>query len=569
MYIGISSYFHESSVALINEKGDLIDFQREDWHSRIKGDRSFPRMALIRIIDHHDINLNDVNFIFYEKPLRSWLTIVKYSIKYKGLFNQLTLNYFKNFWKSSISFYFDLISITQKKFKNIYYSDHHFSHALTSLYYNKHKFPCVALVLDGYGDNKCSTAYLFESYDKFLVIWSSGFPNSIGLFYSAITDYLGFSINEGEYKVMGLSSYGKPSYLSLMQELLYFDEDELIINMKYFDFDNSVYNSYSSELEKYFKIPAYNSASSIQDSIYFEQYADIAASAQALITELVIELSKKLSKKTNINNFTISGGVALNCKMVQALAKEKFIKSLYVPPSPGDSGAAIGAAYFGYLHGQMNSSLTTSNKNNNQLIYPGVFNQETSFLNAIFEKICDKENIYSEAVRLLCNNEIIATCYKNIETGPRSLGNRSLICNAGNAELVKKLSREIKGRESFIPVAPSMLLDTAQRYYNLYDNIQSCYDTMSAITNLKINYNDFKYKSIVHEDCSSRIHICEKESLLGKILSQSSGQLEILANTSFNFSNDPVSYSYEDSVMAMKKLNVSYLLTDEGIFIIK
>ena len=190
-------------------------------------------------------------------------------------------------------------------------------------------------------------------------------------------------------------------------------------------------------------------------------------------------------------------------------------------------------------------------------------------MDEIFDKLCGKNDLVNEIINLLIKDEILAFCVGNIETGPRSLGNRSLICNAANNKLVKKLSVDIKGRDEYVPVAPVMLIETARKFYELKDNIFQCYYSMSATAQLKSNLKDFKYKSIVHIDNTSRIQICNSGTLIGKILSNSNKKLEILANTSFNYSNDPVSYSYEDSILAMKKMNINYLITDNGIYKIK
>ena len=184
----------------------------------------------------------------------------------------------------------------------------------------------------------------------------------------------------------------------------------------------------------------------------------------------------------------------------------------------------------------------------------------------LFEKICEKNKIIDKSSELLLNGNILATCINNIETGPRSLGNRSLLCNAENKDNVKKLSEKIKGRESFIPVAPSMLRKTAEKYYQLNENINPCYFTMGATARLNSNLEDFRYKSIVHQDLTSRIHICDESTYIGRLLKNINSKTEILANTSFNFSNDPVSYSYEDSIMAIKKMDLEYLVTDTGIY---
>lgn len=566
MFIGISAYFHESSVALINDNGNLIDYQREDWHSRIKGDKSFPRLALNHLINQHNIDTKEVIFIFYEKPLRSWITLTKYSIRSNGLFSQLSVNNFKNFWKSSISFYFELNSIINGNYKDILYSDHHLSHALTNFQYSfNFEFPIVSIVIDGYGDKDCTSAYLFEGTNKVTEVWRSSYPNSIGLFYSAITDFLGFSINDGEFKVMGLSSYGKPKYLNEMRKMIYFHEEDLILNMKYFDFDKSVLNSYSSHFEKKLNVSANKSPKALEVHPDFQIYADIACSAQTVITEITMQLFEKLHHQTKIKNFHLSGGVALNCKMISVLSNLNFIENLFVSPSPGDAGASIGAAYFGFL----NSYKENHELNKLDNLYPGIFSQDPSFMDQLFEKYCDKENLVDCLKNLLLDNHIIATCFSNMETGPRALGNRSLICNAENKSLVHRLSTEIKGREGYIPVAPVMLLNTAKKYYELKDNIFNCYYSMSANAQLKADIQNYKFGGIVHIDNSSRIQICKENSLIGNVLIKSDGKLEILANTSFNFSNDPISYGLEDSILGMKKMNLEYLVTDIGIYKIK
>ena len=566
MYIGISAFFHESSIALINSDGNLIDFQKEEWHSRVKGDKTFPRLALKKIIKNHKLNEEDIKFVFYEKPLKSWLTVVQHSIKQKGLLNSLTLNYFKNFWKSSISFYFELLSNIKSKSVKTLYCEHHLSHALTADYYGL-KYPYISVVLDGFGDNKCSSVYLFKSSNEFEIIWTSNYPNSLGLFYSAITDFLGYPINSGEYKIMGLSAYGKPNYVNQIYQMINFKDNELFLDMFYFDFDSSITNSYSKELENIFGVNSNNSIETIENNKNFQKYADIACSSQIVISEIIKKIFEYSYNKTGVKNFSFTGGVALNSKLINYLAKSDFIDNLFVPPSPGDSGAAIGAAYFGYLiH---NKSIINRNKKNKKSIYPGFFYQESNFIDEALEKYCDKEEMIYKTLELLKRGEVIATCISNIETGPRSLGNRSLICNADNYELVKKLSNNLKGRENFIPTAPSMLMKTADKYYNLNKSLMDCYQTMSALADLKVDLEGFKFKGIVHKDLTSRIHICNESSFIGKLLNYEDQSIEILANTSFNYKNDPISYGHEDSILALKKMKLKYLITDYGIYKIK
>ena len=163
MFLGISAYFHDSSVALIDSNGDLIDFKKEEYLSRVKGDKSFPRLALTEIIKNHNLSDKNINKIcFYEKPLKAWLTILKYSIKNNSLSNELTRNYFKNIWKSSVIFSYDLSKHLKISNDKILYCDHHLSHTLSGAYYNS-KLPAVSIVIDGFGDESTSSIHHLTS----------------------------------------------------------------------------------------------------------------------------------------------------------------------------------------------------------------------------------------------------------------------------------------------------------------------------------------------------------------------------------------------------------------------
>ena len=195
--MGISGYFHDSSIALIDFNGNLVDFKKEEYFSRVKGDKSFPRLALQEMIKNFSLCEDNIEKItFYEKPFKAWLNILKYSIKNNSLKNELTRNYFKNIWKSSIVFSYDLSKYLKVSNKKILYSDHHLSHTLSGAFYNI-ETPITSIVIDGFGDESTSSIHHVKSLKEINNVWSSPFPHSIGLFYSAITDYLGFSVNEG------------------------------------------------------------------------------------------------------------------------------------------------------------------------------------------------------------------------------------------------------------------------------------------------------------------------------------------------------------------------------------
>ena len=561
MYLGISAYYHDSSVCLLDNNLNMLDFKKEEWLSRVKGDNSFPRLAIKEIIKNHNIsNKNIKNICFYEKPLRSWLTVIKHSVKTNKMNNELTRNFFKNIWKSSIIFRYDISKFKELNKIPIYYSEHHMSHTLSALYH--HNSPCVSLVVDGFGDQFCTSIHHVINENNIKELWTSEYPHSIGLFYSAITDYLGFAVNEGEYKVMGFAAFGKPIYYEELQKTIKLEDDKLILDTKYYDFVRSTQNSYSKTLQDIFKLPPRESHLPLEiGDKNFNEYANIAASAQKVTENLLEKLMRLAYKLSGEKKFLLSGGVAMNSSALRKLGRLEFVDEINIPPSPGDSGACIGAAYFGYIKDNPKNTNTVSAK-----LYPGLSKSNDDFYENILKKIADKNNLIDKAVELIENNEILATCYENIETGPRALGNRSLICNGHNQELISKLSVQIKNRSPFRPTAPAVLREDASKYFKIEESLYKNYLHMGATTMTNKECIE-EIRGVVHVDDSARIQICDDTQLLGKILKKCrKNNIFILANTSFNISSDPMVYGKEDALLAIKRMNIKYLLTETGIY---
>ena len=566
MHIGISAYFHDSSIALIDNQGNLVDFKKEEWLSRVKGDKSFPRMSLNDILDANQLDCSMIKSItFYEKPLRAWLTILKYSVRNNSLRNELTRNYFKNIWKSSIIFRYDLMKHLSDANMPIFYSDHYLSHTLSGLFYAA-EGSYAAIVADGFGDSDCSAIHHVSSTADIRTVWTSPYPNSLGLFYSAITDYLGFLVNEGEYKVMGLASYGTPIFYEELKKTLNIKDEKLIVDTSYYDYTRSVEQSFSDKLVALLKIPARKSNEHLDlDSPNFQKYADIAASAQKLVEDLLVEIFQYAHKATGERKFIFTGGVAMNSVALERLSKCAFIDEIIVPPSPGDSGAAIGAAYFGYLK---KSKIPQKQKKFRILenLFPGKVDQNEDFFHLKVTKISEPKDAIARVAELISQNEVIATAYGDIETGPRALGHRSMICNAHSEETIKFLNTVIKSRSKFRPTAPVILDSYAKKYFRISEKIKSCYSHMGAVTK-PLDEVAESIKGVVHVDGTCRIQICDESQLLGKILKElSKKDIFVIANTSFNISSDPMVYSKEDALLSIERMQIKYLLTENGLY---
>ena len=560
-YIGISAYYHESSVFLTNNKGTNC-FLKEESFSRIKGDKNFPKRSLKFLIKKFELKKENIKFIcFYEKPFKTWWEIFYFSIKNPLQNKDFLIHHLKNFNKGSIFFYTDINKLINIPKNKIIYSSHHLSHCLYGSSVVKNIPDYVYVTCDGVGEGETMSIYTIDDKYNIKKLWTNFYPHSIGLFYSTITDYLGFEINEGEFKVMSLSSYGKPLYENKLKEI--FDINSFKINMDYFEFNKNPNKSFSKKFSDIFGEPYLN----INLKENFKKYADIASSAQSILELTMKNLLENAIKLSGKKKIVLTGGVALNCKMIHNLSKQDLFEELIVPPSPGDSGSAIGAANFAYLNDKKTNTLDLNT------IFLGpekkIINKEIDKEN-LFLKINSTDNFLDEATNKIINGEIIASYYEKTEIGPRSLGNTSIFCDAKNKDLVKNLNLNIKKRDFFQPLAPILLDEDFEKYFSISENIKKNLEWMGTLCNANEQlYNN--YSSIIHVDGTCRTQIVkDKNSLTYKILQNLKKKgSDILVNTSFNISKDPIVFDLFDVYVNMKRMNINFILMDDGFYKIK
>ena len=560
-YIGISAYYHESSVFLTNNKG-INCFLKEESFSRIKGDKNFPKRSLKFLIKKFELKKENIKFIcFYEKPFKTWWEIFYFSIKNPLQNKDFLIHHLKNFNKGSIFFYTDINKLINIPKNKIIYSSHHLSHCLYGSSVVKNIPDYVYVTCDGVGEGETMSIYTIDDKYNIKKLWTNFYPHSIGLFYSTITDYLGFEINEGEFKVMSLSSYGKPLYENKLKEI--FDINSFKINMDYFEFNKNPNKSFSKKFSDIFGEPYLN----INLKENFKKYADIASSAQSILELTMKNLLENAIKLSGKKKIVLTGGVALNCKMIHNLSKQDLFEELIVPPSPGDSGSAIGAANFAYLNDKKTNTLDLNT------IFLGpekkIINKEIDKEN-LFLKINSTDNFLDEATNKIINGEIIASYYEKTEIGPRSLGNTSILCDAKNKDLVKNLNLNIKKRDFFQPLAPILLDEDFEKYFSISENIKKNLEWMGTLCNANEQlYNN--YSSIIHVDGTCRTQIVkDKNSLTYKILQNLKKKgSDILVNTSFNISKDPIVFDLFDVYVNMKRMNINFILMDDGFYKIK
>ena len=557
-YIGISAYYHESSVFLTDNKGTNC-FLKEETFSRIKGDKNFPQRCLKFLIKKFNLKNENIHFIsFYEKPFKSWWEIFYYSIKNPLKNKDFLIHHLKNFNTGSIFFYTDINKLINISKNKIIYSSHHLSHCLYGISVIKNISEYVYITCDGVGEGETMSIYTIDNKYKIKKIWTNFYPNSIGLFYSTITDFLGFEINEGEFKVMSLSSFGKPKYEQQLKQI--FNINNFKINMDYFEFHKNFSKSFSKKLCEVLGEAYLN----LNEESNFKKYADIASSTQLILEKTMQNLIKKAIQISGKKKIVLTGGVALNCKMIHNLSKLDIFDELVVPPSPGDSGSAIGAANFAYLNKNKNKTL------NLNTIFLGpkkeIINEKKNKDN-LFLKISSTDSYISDAASKLINGEIIASYYGLTEVGPRSLGNTSILCDAKNDNAVNNLNINLKKREHYQPLAPILLEEDFKKYFSINKNILKNLEWMGTLCDA--NEELYKeYSSIIHVDGTCRTQIIKDEnSITYKLLKELKKQgSEILVNTSFNISKDPVVFDLFDVYVNMKRINIKFVLMDDGFY---
>jgi len=513
------------------------------------------------LIKKYSLNEQNIKSVcFYEKPFKSWWEIFIYSIK-KPLENKKLLSHhLKNFNTGSIFFYTHLNKVIKISKDKILYSSHHLSHCLYGSLYVNYLDDYAFISCDGVGEGETMTIYTINSENLIKKHWTNFYPNSIGLFYSTITDFLGYDINDGEFKVMSLSSYGNPIYEKEMEQI--FDCEELKINSSYFEFHKNPERSFSEKLINIFGKPYLNLA--IKEN--FKKYSNIASSAQLILNKSVKNLILKAKQLTGKNKIVLTGGVALNCKMIHDLSKQNIFEELVVPPSPGDSGSAIGAANFSYFH-QNNKFLKDIG------LFPGPDKGEVNQkfrLNEFFEKISQQENSLEIASDLIIKGHIIATYIDRTETGPRALGNTSIICNAKDKLAVENLNNKIKKREFYQPLAPILLKEKFKKYFSIQNSIEKNLYTMGTLCEANENLKK-DYSSIIHNDNTCRTQIIDNNnSFIFKLLTKlSENNIDVLVNTSFNISKDPIVFDLFDVYINMRRMNIEYVVMNTGIFKVK
>jgi len=594
MYIlGISGLYHDSAVSLLKD-GKIIFAAQEERFTRVKHDPSFPINSLRECLDFCNLSLEQIEHVgFYEKPIKKFIRLLKTffnnSPKSYQSFDSAMTEWLTNklFLKKNITNeLFNLQDKIKKKSnlskksisKKILFSEHHESHAASCYYPSPFKNAAI-ITIDGVGEDT-TTSIAHGKENKINFLKEILFPDSVGLLYSAFTYYLGFKINSGEYKVMGLAPYGKPKYKDLiLNNLIDVKSDgSFKMNMKYFEYQYG-YKTINQNFVELFKKKKRDSESKLE-----QFHMDIASSIQHVIEEIVIKLTKTAKKLTSSNNLVLAGGVALNCVVNGKILNEKIFDKIWIQPASGDAGGSLGVAlsiYHKHLGNKRKINISEDSMFGSYLGNKFENNEVEKFLNTIDANyhFLENDKLIKETAKLIYDGKIIGWHNGRMEFGPRSLGTRSILADPRDPTMQTKLNLKIKNRESFRPFAPSVIKEKADKYFNLGNDspymllvgkVKNSYEE-----SIDINYSNIietlnkkrsEIPSVTHVDCSARVQMVNKKTnpmFYELILEfEKLSGIPILINTSFNVRGEPIVCTPEDSYKCFMRTDMDILIIE-------
>ncbi|MGA7459835.1 MAG: carbamoyltransferase N-terminal domain-containing protein [Candidatus Korobacteraceae bacterium] len=560
--LGISCYYHDAAAAILQD-GKLIAASEEERFSRIKHDFSFPHLAIQFCLDSAGIKAADLDYaVFYEKPFRKFDRILMSVL-------QTYPQSYKVFRESMITWMIDKLWVGSKisaelgiPTEKILYCEHHMSHAASAFLCSPFEEAAI-LTVDGVGEWVTGTWGVGKG-NQIEIRKQMMFPHSLGLLYSAFTAFLGFEVNEGEYKVMGMAPYGQPRYVEKVWKIIRQEADgSFSLDMDYFCFQHSTTRTFNKKFEQLFGAPrAPKQLFFTEDSgfpEYFgeapsnfhelcklnQHYADIAASIQQVTEEVLITMARQLHKETGLKNLCIAGGVGLNSVANHRILRETPFEDIFIQPAAGDGGGALGAALWAD-----NMLLGNPRRFRMDHAYWGKGYSDAEVQQFLtendipFQHVGNEDKLLDLAVDRLQQGNVIGWFQGRFEWGPRALGNRSIIADARNPRMKDIVNTKIKFREPYRPFAPSVLAERTEEFFEIPNAVEqyparymlyvvpvrkSKYDVLPAITHV----DGTGRLQTVFEDASPRYHG------LIKRFSQATGIPAIL-NTSFNLKGEPI-----------------------------
>jgi carbamoyltransferase len=583
--LGISCYYHDAAASLLKD-GQLVAAAEEERFSRIKHDYGFPRLAIQFCLDSAGITGKDLDYVvFFEKPFKKLDRILSTVL-------QTYPQSWKVFRESMITWVLDKLWVAGTLESEIgiprdrvLFSDHHLSHAASAFLCSPFEESAI-MTVDGVGEWVTATWGIGRGNDIKLKKQIE-FPHSIGLLYSAFTAFLGFEVNEGEYKVMGMAPYGQPKYVDKVWKVVHQHSDgSFTLDMDYFSFHRSTDQTFTPKFAQLFGEPRPKDLNFFTEGTGFPKYfgdppanyaelcklnqhfADIASSIQRVTEELLVNMARNVHQQTGMKRLCIAGGVGLNSVANTRIMRETGFEELYIQPAAGDGGGSLGAALWAY-HTLLGHPRNFVMKH----AYWGRANTSeeiTSFLRASnipYHECRSEDELLDSVVRHIIDGKVVGWSQGRFEWGPRALGARSILADARNPEMKDIVNAKIKFREPYRPFAPSVLADKAETYFDLH-NPPMHYPARYMLYVVPVRpEHHATLPAITHVDGTGRLQtVFREESPLYYGLIERFGQatgVPVVMNTSFNLKGEPIVTTPANAFNTFKKSEMDLLVLNQ------
>ena len=601
--LGISAYYHDSAAALV-VGGEVIAAAQEERFTRKKHTADFPTLAIKYCLEEGGLTINELDaIVFYDKPLLKFERLLQtyYAFAPKGLLSFLKAIPVwldeKLFLKKRIYEGLADIEYYDKKQLKLLFPEHHLSHAASAFYPSPFDHAAI-LTIDGVGE--WCTASIGVGHNKSLrLLKELHFPHSVGLLYSAFTYYLGFTVNSGEYKLMGLAPYGNPEALQTKQfcqliktTLVDVKEDGSVwLNQDYFNYATGLRMVPDKKWQRLFGFPRREAEAELQ-----QHHCNLALAIQQVTEEIVLKMAREAKRLTGSSACCLAGGVALNCVANGKLLREKIFDEIYIQPAAGDAGGALGAAlavshlYFEEPVAKVKHTTGWQDSLKGSYLGPSYSNKEIDLLNkkvkAVSKRFNDFTLMADTVAAALSNGKVVGWFQGRMEFGPRALGNRSILGDPRDPGMQKKLNLKIKYREGFRPFAPSVLAHDASNYFELEgaspymllvapiqperrESLPADYQERSLWDRLYLKRSDIQ--AVTHLDFSARIQTVHEEtnSRYHQLLQAFKGKTGygVLVNTSFNVRGEPIVCTPFDAYRCFMSTEMDMLVLENDVYI--
>jgi carbamoyltransferase len=540
--LGISCYYHDSGVALVKD-GQLIAAAEEERFSREKHDHGFPSLAIEYCLKTAGITIEQVDHIaFYEKPL----------VKFNRILETILAYYPRTYkpWLTAIPLWMGhrlrIGTEIQEKLgidKEILYCQHHLSHAASAFLVSPYEEAAI-ITADGVGEWTTTSWGVGRGYEIEMQK-EIRFPHSVGLLFSAITAYLGFRVNDAEWKVMGLAPYGKPTFVDKFREVVDIKDDGSIrLNLDYFVHAYSTERTISDKWETLFGQPQRPNETELTDF-----HRDIAHSGQKVVEEIMVKMANHVHRETGMKNLCLAGGVGLNCVANWRILQETPFENIFIQPAAGDSGGALGTAFYIY---------------NTVLKNPRVFQMDHALwgpefgpdeikaaldkIGATYTHIPDEEALLEETAKMIADGKVIGWYQGRLEFGPRALGARSILADARHNKMKDIINAKVKFREAFRPFAPAILREYVHEYFEVPEGMDLPF--MLLVPKVLPEKRDV-IPATTHQDGTGRVQTVTNEAngiyyRLIKKFHEITG-VPVVINTSFNVRGEPIVCTPKDA----------------------